>query len=81
MSHISENSECNASVDSIDFHDSGSRAGTTQEPHEDDNVTLPSKSRYGTSCTGCRRRKQRCDGKVPKCSRCRRLKEKCVYEK
>ncbi|ORY23135.1 fungal-specific transcription factor domain-domain-containing protein [Naematelia encephala] len=37
-------------------------------------------AKYGASCAGCRRRKQRCDARLPSCSRCDKLHENCVYE-
>jgi hypothetical protein len=36
------------------------------------------RARYGASCLGYRKRKQRCDAQTPTCSRCLRLKEQCL---
>lgn len=38
-------------------------------------------SKYGSSCTNCRRRKQRCDGQSPTCGRCGKTGETCLYER
>lgn len=58
--------------------DDAQASPTPQVPSERRSTGQP---KYGSSCTGCRKRKQRCDAKSPACSRCARLKEVCVYEK
>jgi hypothetical protein len=45
----------------------------------------PSKSDHasnaGQSCRECRRRKGKCDGRMPVCSVCQRYNRHCLYDK
>ncbi|KAF2455356.1 fungal-specific transcription factor domain-containing protein [Lineolata rhizophorae] len=49
----------------------------TPSGHSSDN---PSTAFAPRTCVRCKRRKRKCDKKLPKCSRCERLLIDCVYE-
>ncbi|KAM0753619.1 hypothetical protein T439DRAFT_377788 [Meredithblackwellia eburnea MCA 4105] len=54
-------------------------SGQEEETPEAGSSTGKLGRRYAFACTGCKRRKARCDGVQPTCGRCDRLKESCIW--
>ena len=55
-----------------------SHASMPPTPTNDSSDTQYKVARAISSCTRCRSRKQKCDGKLPACSACERAKVECI---
>ena len=62
-----------------DDNDNDNDQNDTADDHDDDDKRGSKRRRIARACDMCRKKKIKCDGKMPKCSHCENYKTECIF--